>query len=176
MLKAFALASLLTAPTAIAPVTSAPPQCLTRAEVRDLTFAALPIGLDAAAEACRASLPANAFLLTGGHALSQRLQTGSDALWAGAFAAIAKVADLKDMPKGLKPETLRLLAHDMATSELKKAMKPADCGFANDLAETLAPLSEDGIARLVVAGIMIANHEQKPGAKKSFPAICPGPA
>jgi hypothetical protein len=176
MLKAFALAALITSPTAIGPATGAPPQCLTRAEIRDLTLAALPIGLDAAAEACRASLPANAFLFTGGHALSERLQTGSDAHWAGAFAALAKVADTKDVPKGLKPETLRLLAHDMAASELKKAMKPADCGFANDLAETLAPLSEDGIARLVVAGIMIANHAQKPGGKKSVPAICPGPA
>jgi hypothetical protein len=172
MLKAFALAALVTAPTTSAP----PPPCLTRAEVRDMTIAALPIGLDAAAEACRASLPANAFLLTGGRALSQRLTAGSDVHWAAAFAALAKVADLKDMPKGLKPETVRALAHDMAAAELRKSMKPADCGLANELAETLAPLSEDGIARLVTAGLMIASHEQKPGGKRSVPAICPSAA
>jgi hypothetical protein len=169
MLKAFALAALLTAPA-----TNAPRPCLTRAEIRDVTIAALPIALDAAAEACKASLPAGAFLLTGGRGLSERLKAGSDAHWAGALAALTKVADLKEMPKDLKPETVRLIAHDMAAAELRKSLKSADCGFANDLAETLAPLSEDGIARVVTAGIMIANREEKPGGKRSVPAICPG--
>jgi hypothetical protein len=164
---------LLTAPTT--ETRQAPPPCLTRAEVREITLAALPLGLDAAGEACRPSLPAGAFLLTGGRAMSDRLKTGGDAHWATAMPVLMRFAGSKDLPKGLQPDTLRALARDMLTSELKKSLKPADCGFVNELTETLAPLSEDGIVRLVTAGLLIAGHEEK-GAKRSIPALCPAPS
>jgi hypothetical protein len=171
MLKALAIAALLTAPS----TTNAPPPCLTRGEIQDMTFAVLPLALDATAEACRATLPADAFLLTGGRALSERLKQGSEAHWAGAIVGFLKIAGSKDVPAGLQAETLHALGRDLLNSELRKTLKPADCGFANDLAETLAPLSPDGIARVVVAGFLIARHEQKK-ADKSFPALCPSPA
>ena len=173
MLKALALAAFLTAPTTVT-VPAAPPPCVTRAEVRELTLAALPLALDAAAEACRPNLPAGAFLLTGGRAMSERLSAGADAHWAAAMPVLMKIAGSKDLPKGLQPDTLRALARDMLNSEMKKSLKPADCGFVNELTETLAPLSEDGIVRLVTAGLLIARHEEKPG-KQSIPALCPAP-
>lgn len=170
MLKALALAALVAAPS-----TPPPPPCLTRAEVADMTLAVLPVALDGAAEACRAVLPPGAFLLNGGRAMAERLKAGANAHWAGAMPALMKIAGSKDMPKGLQPDTVRALARDMLSSELRKSLKPADCGFVNEMTETLAPLSEDGIVRLVTAGLLIAAHAEK-GPKRSMPALCPAAA
>ena len=65
-----------------------PPTCISRAQVVDVTLFALPPILDALAARCRPSLPASAYLLNGGHALSERLAGESAAHWTGATAVI----------------------------------------------------------------------------------------
>lgn len=168
-MKILLAAALLAAPPAPPAKPAAPPPCLTRAEVTDLTLFLLPALLDGAAEQCRASLPAGAYLLTGGHALSQRLLADTSH-GPGAVGAIRKIAG-DSLPRELSPDTLRGLAHDMLGKAVFAEVKPADCGAINEAAELLAPLPAQNIGGLIAIGISIAGR--KTGKSGANISICP---
>jgi hypothetical protein len=169
-LKILLAAALLAAPqTVTVKVPAAPPPCFTRAEVTDLTLFLLPAVLNGAAEQCRPNLPANAYLLNGGRALSQRLMADTSH-GPGAVAAIRKIAG-DSLPQALSPETLRGLAVDMLGKQLLTSLKPADCAPLNEAAELLAPLPPENIGGLVGLGFAFATREgSKTGGK---PMLCP---
>jgi len=171
-LKILLAAALLAAPPAPPAKPSGPPPCLTRAEVTDLTLFLLPALLDGAAEQCRASLPAGAYLLTGGHALSQRLMADASH-GPGAIGAIRKIAG-DGLPPELSPDTLRGLARDMLGKAMLSDVKPADCAAINEAAELLAPLPPQNIGGLIAIGISIAGR--KTGKSGANLRICPAPA
>jgi hypothetical protein len=165
---AFALA-LAGAPAQAAPVATAapPPPCITRAQVSDVTLFALPGILDAAAAKCRGSLPASAYLLNGGQALSRRLAAGAAAHWAGAVAVLRNFGD-KKMPEGLSEDTARGLIRDVLAGEILKKTTPADCARINEAAELLAPLPPENLGRLAALFLSLASD-----AKKGSPTLCP---
>jgi len=168
-LKILIAAALLAAPPAPPAKPSGPPPCLTRGEVTDLTLFLLPALLDGAAEQCRASLPAGAYLLTGGRTLSQRLMADTSH-GPGAIAAIRKVAG-DGLPPELSPDTLRGIAHDMLGKAMLSEVKPADCATINEAAELLAPLPPQNIGGLIAVGLSIAGRKAgKSGPKLS---LCP---
>jgi hypothetical protein len=171
-LKILLAAALLAAPPTPAPRPAPPPPCFTRAEVTDLTLFLLPALLNGAAEQCRPSLPAGAYLLNGGRALSQRLMADTSH-GPGAVSAIRKIAG-DSIPAALTPETLRGLAVDMLGKQLLASVKPADCGALNEAAELLAPLPPENIGGLIAVGIAFgASKASKSGALKV--SICPAP-
>jgi hypothetical protein len=151
---------------AAAPPPAAPPPCLTPAQVSDVVLFALPSALDALAAKCRPSLPANAYLLNGGHALSERLGAESQRHWQGAMAAMKSFGD-KKMPEGISADTARSLVRDVMTAELLKKVTPADCGRINEGAELLAPLPPENIGRLVALAL-----DTMADGKKGSPRIC----
>jgi hypothetical protein len=146
---------------------------VTRAEFSHLTQAALPLLLDAAAERCRGSLPASAFLLTGARAVSDRMRADADAHWAAAYPAFVKFGE---MPKGLSEKTIRGLAEDMIRSELPKAIKSKDCGTISEAVELLSPLPPENLGRLTALLVSLATDE-KDRKKGDVPLnICQAPA
>jgi hypothetical protein len=169
-LKILLAAALLAAPPPVVVMSKAPPPpCFTRAEVTDLTLFLLPALLNGAAEQCRPNLPANAYLLNGGRALSQRLMADTSH-GPGAVSAIRKIAG-DSIPAALTPETLRGLAVDMLGKQLLTSVKPADCGALNEAAELLAPLPPENIGGLIAVGITVGANKAGPGGPKV--SICP---
>lgn len=164
IIAALAMAGLGTSAGAVPP----PPACLTRAQVSDVTLFALPSVLDALAAKCRPSLAANAYLLNGGHALSERLSASSAQHWQGALSAMQVFGD-KKMPDGISADTARALVRDMMTSEMLKKVSPADCAKINEAAELLAPLPPENLGRLVAVFLSLAADGKKGGP----PPLCP---
>jgi hypothetical protein len=167
-LKPVLIAALLAA----APAQSAPHPCLTAAQAEDLTLFALPPLLDALASRCGPSLPAGAYLLTGGRSLSQQLGAESAGRWPGASSALAVIAEDK-FPTGLSEPTARGLVRDLAASELLGKVKPDQCARINHLADLLSPLPLGNLAGVFVTLAELAGKGGKKG--KPRPIICPAP-
>lgn len=144
-----------------------PPACITRAQVTEATLFILPTLLDAVADKCRPSLPAGAYLLNGGRALSQRLGASSPEHWAGARAALESFGKDK-MPGGLSAETTRGLIRDMLAGDALKKVTAADCGRIDEVAEALSPLPPQNLGRLVALLIQLGSE-----GKAKAPLICP---
>lgn len=170
-MKTLLAAAFLLAP-ATQPAPPAPPPCLTRAEVTDLTLFLLPALLDGVAEQCRPSLAAGAYLLTGGRSLSQRL-TADMSHGPGALAAVRKIGGADKLPPSLSADTLRGLARDMLGKEMLKGVKPAQCGAINEAAELLAPLPPENLGRLIAVALSAG---ARPGHSGSGPRVCPAEA
>jgi hypothetical protein len=168
-MKRFIAALAIAGTSAGAAVPPPPPPCLTRAQVSDVTLFALPSILDAVAAKCRPSLPATAYLLNGGHALSERLAASSAQHWQGAVGALQSFGGDKKIPEGISADTARALIRDVLTSEMLKATKPADCAKINEAAELLAPLPPENLGRLIGVVLSLAAD----GKKGSPPPICP---
>jgi hypothetical protein len=163
VIAALAIAGLANG-AAAAPPPAAP--CLTPAQVSDVVLFALPSALDAVAAKCRPSLPANASLLNGGQALSERLAAESQRHWQGAVTALKSFGD-KKMPEGISADTARSLVRDVMTAEMLKKVTPADCGRINEGAELLAPLPPENLGRLVALVL-----DAMADGKKGSPRIC----
>jgi hypothetical protein len=124
------------------------PQCLTRTDVNHLTLYAMPLMLDELAVKCRASLPANAYLLTGGRGLAQKMGTESGAHYEGAMIALQKVSGEK-MPAAIPEKTMRGLFTEMAREEFLKKLKPSECSDVNEAVELVSPLPAENLGGVV---------------------------
>lgn len=151
-----------------------PPKCLTRAQVNDATLFLLPSVLDALAARCRPSLPANAYLLNGGQALSRRLAAAGGDHWQGAMSIVSQFAGDKKLPTGaLSPDTARALIRDVLANEALKTLKAADCAHISEGLEILAPLPPEGYGRIVALFLEIGGDAERAKGKSAPPAICP---
>jgi hypothetical protein len=150
-----------------------PPRCLTRAQINDATLFVLPSVLDALATKCRAALPANAYLLNGGQALSRRLTATSGDHWQGAVSIVARLARKKQFPTDISPDTARALIRDALTNEALNKLKAADCGRINEALDILAPLPPENIGRIVALFIDIGGESDRAKGKSGPPPICP---
>jgi hypothetical protein len=151
-----------------------PPKCLTRAQINDATLFLLPSVLDAFAAKCRAALPANAYLLNGGQALSKRLAATGGDHWQGAMSIVTQFAGDKKLPTtGLSPDTARALIRDVLTSQVLDKLKASDCGRINEGLDILAPLPPENIGRMVALFIDIGGESDRAKGKSGPPPICP---
>ncbi|MBV9931382.1 MAG: hypothetical protein JO013_10615 [Alphaproteobacteria bacterium] len=151
-----------------------PPKCLTRAQINDATLFLLPSVLDAVAAKCRASLPANAYLLNGGQALSRRLAATGEGHWQGAVSILTQLAGDKKLPtSSLSPETARALVRDVLANEVLKKLRTTDCGRINEGLDILAPLPPENIGRMVALFIDIGGEADRAKGKSGPPPICP---
>jgi hypothetical protein len=165
------LAAFLLVPTTQAPP---PPLCLDRTDVNEITVFLLPIALDSLADKCRSALPANAFLLNGGHVLSLRLASEGSAHWRGVMAAIAKLGGER-VPAGISQATSAQVFREMMRGEVIDKLKPADCADVNEAAELLAPLPPENIGGLVRLLIRASGADRQPGKREDI-RICANPA
>jgi hypothetical protein len=149
---------------AAAPPTRAP--CVTRAEIADMAVYFLPLVLDIVTVTCRPALPANAFLLNEGAALTERLSAGREGRWPGAREAFVKI--IGGMPKGVTAETIRQVVDDMFREKLPAEIKTADCGTVDDLTRLLSPLPADNLGEL--SGLLVALSTKD--KKGKGPPVC----
>lgn len=164
MIRIAALAAMLAVPQA-----AAAQQCLTRDEVAAAVTYAAPLALDSVAEKCGPSLPPDAFLRTGSAPLAGRLRAEAPGNASALGTVLSKLAG-KEMPAGISPETLQLLARDLLGSEIAKAVKPADCAKVDALVSALSPLPARNIGLL---GAMLMELGSSGKNKESSFSFCP---
>jgi hypothetical protein len=133
----------------------AAPNCITHEEAGDVAVALLPYLVDAAAQRCRPQLAAGAFLLTGAGDWSARLRRDAAPRRASALRAISKMGDATP-PTGAGGDAAFDFVAQMMTATLTNGLRPEYCGRIDAIAQSLAPLPTDNIARLVGATLGLA--------------------
>lgn len=170
MLKALALAALLTAP-ATAPVPTPPPRpaCIPQAQVRDMVMVLSPYLIDALARKCGPALPPAAFLNSGAKRLSARLKAEGAGHEASAVAALRTFAGDKVPPVQDQAALLTVMGEmlgGMATAKL-----PVEkCAGISSMLEAMSPLPAQNLGQLVAGGLEMAEV----GKDGTSPTICPG--
>ena len=168
-MKLLAIAAALAAPQP-----SAPPLCVPQAEVADMALYFLPPLYRTIADKCRATLPADAYLLTGATAYFDRIAAERDARWPGARRAFVKIIGTGELPKQVTDESLRSLSDVMLTAKLSADIKTEHCATIDEYAELLAPLPPENLAKLAALTMALATNDDKKG--KSKLAVCADPA
>ena len=156
MIRFAAAAAFLALPQVVAAQTP----CLTRQEVRTLIAFTAPSLIEAAANKCAPTLPADAFLRTGAPAMIERLRGESRAEAEGITAVVEKLAGEK-LPQGLSQETMRGLIRDMLGAEFSKDINPKDCSPINELTSSLSQLPAANIATMISVILELGGSDKK---------------
>jgi hypothetical protein len=141
LIAAFALLAPTTQPAA------APP-CIHPAEVEHAIKFAMPVVFEGLAEHCQASLPASAYLLTGGADLSKRLAAERTAHWEGMRAAFVRIAGAEKAGM-FSADTVSSMARDLIRAEGAKDLTAENCSTLDRALALLAPLPPENLAGLV---------------------------
>ena len=166
MIRITAAAFILAAPAAA----QAQQQCVTAQQVGDAAVVAAPILIDSVAGACKAHLPADAFLNTGAAELSARLRSEGETRVDSALAVLRLLGG-DDFP-ALDNKAIMLAAlGGLAQLAIAKEIKPESCPRFSGVIEALAPLPTDNIALLGSSIAMeIAASQEKKEAKRAAEA------
>jgi hypothetical protein len=167
MLKAFALAALLTAPA----TTAAPPPpkpCISKAQVRDMVMVLSPYVVDAVAKRCGPALPATAFLNAGAPALSARLKAESAGREASAVAAMKVFAGDKLPP--VQDQAALLTVMGQMLGAMATAKLPVDkCAGISEMLQSISPLPAENLGQLFATVAQMTGV----GKDEKTPGICP---
>lgn len=129
--------------------------CITHEEAGDMAVALLPFLVDAAAQRCRPHLAADSFLVTGAAEWSARLRHDGAPRRASALRGIGKMGGATP-PAGAGGEAAFDFLAQLATGSLTTGIRPENCSQLDAIAESLAPLPTENLARLVSAGLSLA--------------------
>jgi hypothetical protein len=165
MLKALALAALLTAPA-----TSPPPPkaCVSKAQVRDMVMVLSPYVVDAVAKKCGPALPATAFLNAGAPALSARLKAAGAGREASAMAALQVFAG--DKVPAVQDQSALMTVMGQMMGTLATAKLPADkCAGISEILQSISPLPAENVGQLLATVAQMAGV----GKDGKSPEICP---
>jgi hypothetical protein len=160
-----ALASLSLASGASA---AAPKNCVTETEAAAIFAAMLPDMIDGLRDKCAAHLPGTAYLVGNADSLVARYKVAADQRWPAAKLAFGKIAGDEEVAAKMPDQYLRPLIGSMIGAELFKNVKPADCGGASKIVESLAPLPPDNVSMLIGAVLTMVDDK---GKDESMP-IC----
>ena len=142
--------------------------CVTEAESAAIFASLMPDMIDGLRDKCAAHLPANAFLVVNGNLLVDRYKAHADQRWPAAKLAFGRMTGQEKMADALPDEFFRPMLGSMVGSELLKDVKVEDCGGANRIIESLAPLPPENVAVMIGAILALA---EKDGGKSEF-KIC----
>ena len=149
-------------------VAAAPKECVSEAEGAAIMASLMPDLIKGLGDKCAPHLPANAYLVQNGKALSDRYKLLADQRWPTAKLAFARMTGEPEMADKLPDEFFRPMLGSMVGSELVKGIGAEDCGGANRIVENLAPLPPQNVANLIGAIMALAD---KDGGGKGF-EIC----
>jgi hypothetical protein len=166
MLKALALAALLTTPATTAP--PPPHPCIPAAQVRDTVMVIAPYLVDGIARRCAAHLPASAFLNSGAKELSARLKAES-AGRQGSAAAVLRAFAPDKMPQVQDPAALVPLIGELAATMATDKIPVAQCASFSEMIAAIAPLPAENVGRLFTAIFALSGV----GKDGKSPSICP---
>jgi hypothetical protein len=168
MLKALALAALLTAPATTAPPPP-PKPCISKAQVRDMVMVLSPYVVDAVAKRCGPALPAAAFLNAGAPAFSARLKAESAGREASAVAALRVFAG--DKVPSVQDQAALLTVMGQMMGAMATAKLPVDkCAGIGDMLQAISPLPAENLGQLFATVAEMTGVGKNDGKS---PGICP---
>ncbi|MFD1611922.1 hypothetical protein ACFSCW_08925 [Sphingomonas tabacisoli] len=156
-------------------VAAAEQSCLTPPEAQALITSFLPDLILATRDGCRASLPADAFLVRSGEALAARYDGEAGRAWTAARPAMGKLIgeDAKLFDK-LDDQTTRKVIGAGVAAKMGGSVKAKDCETVSQVLEALEPLPPANMSRLL--GIVFeAVGRAKKQSSTGF-TVCPPPA
>lgn len=157
MLKLLALSALLAAQPATTP--AAAPACLPKEKVGDVAMVLAPFVVDALTRHCTPHLPPQAFLATGGAALSQRLRTDSADRTGSAAETLQRIMGA-GMPPMKDQQALLQVFGEMGTGLMVRNLQPANCPEVSAMVESVAPLPTRNLGIFVSSFAGIVGREQ----------------
>jgi hypothetical protein len=169
MLKAFALAALLTAPATAPPPPPPLKACIPKAQVRDMVMVLSPYLVDAVAKKCGPALPATAFVNAGAPALSARLKAESAGREASAAAAVRVFAGDKAPPAADQAVILAFMGQMMGAMAAAK-LPVEKCAGISEMLQAVSPLPAENVGQLLATVAEMAGV----GKDGKSPGICPG--
>lgn len=155
------------------PASAAQRPCLIPAEAKGLATFVLPGLVDGLAQRCRGRLAGNAFLRQpAAETLSTRLRRDAASSWPVARGAIEKLNGER-LPGLFGERFLMKMAEPTAADLVLREFDKTDCGAANDLVESLAPLPSASFSNAIAAIIALGADAAD---DKAPLRICPAPA
>jgi len=156
-------------------VRAAEPVCLAPHEFTQLATYALPNALSATAQRCSASLPADAFLKTGGPEMIGRYAAGKPAAWPGAKAVFLKVTesqqgDMVALLRNLPDPQLQQLVDAFIQGLVAEKIPPERCSGIDRMLRLLSPLPAQSTADII--GLAIGLGSQTGQARIGKIRIC----
>ena len=139
-------------------------ECVTEAESAAIFASLMPDLIGGLRDKCAAHLPANAYLRQNGDSLIARYKAHADQRWPAAKLAFGRMTGDAEMAAKLPDEYFRPMLGSMIGSELVKDVKTGDCGGANRIVESLAPLPPENVAGMIGAILGLAGKDGDKGA------------
>jgi hypothetical protein len=164
----FIAAALVVALPQVAQAATPPRPCLSRADASELSLYVLPSIIPVVVDRCRASLPAQSWLVGESAAYAQRLAAERQTHWAGARRAIVAMAGERP-PAGVSDNSLRSLIDDMVRSMLPAAIDAPTCQTIEDFSRLLAPLPSRNLGELTA---LLAEIGSRDANRRDF-QMCP---
>ena len=161
-------AALLLALPQIAQAATPPRPCLNRADASDLSLYVLPSVIPVVVDKCRASLPAESWLVNEAPAYGQRLAAERESHWPGARRAMVAMAGGRP-PPGVSDNSLRSLTDDMVRAMMPAALESETCQTIEEFSRLLAPLPTRNLGELTALLAEIGSRKStRPGVQ-----MCP---
>ena len=156
-------------------VRAAEPVCLAPHEFSQLATYALPNALNATAQRCSPTLPADAFLKTGGPDMIARYAAGKPAAWPGAKAVFLKVTesqqgDMVALLRNLPDPQLQQLVDAFIQGLVAEKIPPERCVSIDRMLRLLSPLPAQSTADII--GLAIGLGSQTGQARFGKIRIC----
>lgn len=142
---------------------AAEPVCLAPHEFTALATYALPNALNATAQTCSASLPAGAFLKTGGPEMIARYAAAKPAAWPGAKAAFLRVTQgqqgqMADIVRALPDAQLQQMVDAFIQGAVSEKIPPERCGSLDRMLRLLSPLPAQSTADIIGLAIGLGSQ------------------
>jgi hypothetical protein len=169
MIRILAAAAILAAPTAA----QAQQQCITPQQVGDAAVVAAPILIDSVAAACKAHLPAAAFLNSGAAGFSGRLRSEGASRVDSALSVLRLVGgdELGQMQD--KAAVLAVIG-GLAQIAISQGIPQESCAGLSGMVEALAPLPAENIALLARSTAIAMAAAQEKASKTAAEAAKKG--
>lgn len=166
-------AALLTTLPGVAHAAQQP--CLSPAEASSLAAYALPAAITGTAKRCTPSLPASAFLRTGGTALATRYAAQKAQAWPSAKAAFFKMSSARqdqsaDLLKSLPDPSLQQMVDAIIEGMVAQQIPTENCGQIDRAIGLLAPLAPQSTAELMALALGLASKSGN--VKNDLFSIC----
>jgi len=143
------------------------PACIPHHDMRTLIRLALPDAVEALAQRCRPSLPADAFLPNEGVGLANRYRAEAPVDPASARQAIQEATG-QNLAGFASDDTITGLARQFVGQQIEDHVPLKDCEKIDSMIELAGNLRADGMAEAILLALEVAG----PGHVKGL-AVCP---
>ena len=143
------------------------PTCIPHHDMRTLIRLALPDAVEALAERCKPTLPADAFLPNEGVGLANRYRAEAPVDPASARQAIQEATG-QNLSSFASDDTITNLARQFVGQQIEDHVPLRDCEKIDSMVELAGNLRADGIAEAILLALEVAG----PGRVKGL-AVCP---